>query len=782
MVSRRYVISGFDCASCAEKAEAHLNADPRILSARLDYSGQRLFLDFSTEELSLEEIVSLIKEVEEDEIRLSHAGAKKKTYAIKGIDCPNCAYEVERRLNQDGRVASARLDYAGGRLYLEYENEELGKDEVLSLIKEVEEDPVVLEEEGRSKAEKIEGKTVLLLCRIALAIAIFFLCGFFFHDHYWVRFSLYLAGLIAVSYDIAWKVLKSIFRRRNPLDEYLLIFLASSGAFVLACVQYQQEGGAAVFSSTHFLIESHYEAILVCLLWQIGELLQDFAVKKSRKSIEKAVESRVESALLSRDGRLTRVDAKSLVEGDVVVVPAHEIVPIDGEVIEGEGYCDTSSLTGESLPVCLNVGKEAYSGTTMVSGEIYVRAKKDYASSSSAKIFDLVTSSLQRKGKAERFITTFARYYTPVVFLLSLLYFGVSMLCGAKWQSALYTSLEIMVISCPCALVISVPLAYFASIGLASKNGIVIKGAGYLDLLLKVKTLFSDKTGTLTKGRFVIAKTYVAPNVNEEEFLSYLLSLEAHSSHPLGKAIVAAMPHVATKDVERFASLPGVGVSGIIDGRSFIAGDLRRAEEESEAGVYVYLYENGVSLGYVKLVDETKETTKEALFRLSRLGVQTHILSGDKPINVDAFCRELGVEGEGGLLPEDKLKALEKAKEEGHGAIAFLGDGVNDAPCLARADVGIAMAGLGAGLAVEEADVLLLQDDPSALATAIKVARLCRGTVAFNIAFALAVKAAVLILAIALGERMPMEAAVLADTGVSVLLTLNSLLLLRRKP
>ena len=788
MEKKKYRIRGFDCASCAENAECHLNDDPRISSARIDYSGETLFLEFDGKALTIPQIKEIIAEVEEDEIELYLEGRKKCVYRVDGFDCPNCALEAERLLASQPGVSEANVDYVNHRLYLESEGGSYQAEDIEALIRMELNEPIEVSPLEEKKEKRFDLKSVLLLVRIGLALATFFLCGFFFKDLYWVRFGLYLATLIVIEYDIAWKVVMNIVRRRNTLDEYLLILVASVGAFVLACVGYAQNGEAVAFGNQTFMMEEHYEAILVCLLWQIGELLQDFAVKRSRLAVEKAVDSRVETALLFQDGTSTRVDAKTLVAGSLVIVPAGEIVPIDGEVILGEGYCDTSSLTGESMPVFLQEGSSVYAGTVMTSGEVRVRASKDYASSSSAKILDLVTSSMQRKGTAERFITKFARIYTPVIFLTALLYIGIALISGQAWQRALYTGLEIMVISCPCALVISVPLAYFAAIGLASKNGIVIKGANFLDALLGVNLLASDKTGTLTKGEFVIDGLEVLGHENETEVKEILSCLESHSSHPIGKAVVQGLGRVKSRSVENFASLPGLGVEGDIEGIHYAAGNTEHMRRlglnlrDEEAGLTIYLARGNELLGKVALRDEVKTESQRAIKALQQAGIEVLVLSGDKQSNVDVLTKELGINGgRGSLLPEDKLSFIEAEKAKEGRVVAYLGDGVNDAPCLARADVGIAMAGLGSSLAVEEADVLLLRDDPMSVVKALRIAKSCRRTVVFNIAFAIAVKVAVMVLAISLGEKMPMEVAVLADTGVSVLLTLNSLLLLSRR-
>ena len=708
----------------------------------------------------------------------------RRVYHISGFDCAACAEKSERHLQGKSCISSARIDFIGERLYVEFEEKELSPLELKKIIAEVESDPVEIAALGAEK--KKDHKVLFLLLRVAYCVFIFFLCGFLFKDLYWLRFGLYLSALVVIGYDILYKVFDNIIHLRNPLDEYLLISLASTGAFVLACLKVSSEGQARAFGNEVFQMEEHFEAILVCLLWQVGEVLQTIAVRRSVKSIERAVDSKDIEALKKENGQLVRVSAKTLEEGDVCYVNAGMAIPVDGEVVEGGGYCDTSSLTGESVPVFVASGETVYSGTLLRQGEITLVAKKDFASSSSAKILDLVSESLEKKGKAERFITSFARVYTPVVFLIAIAYILIAGFTFASWRNAIYSGLEIMVISCPCALVISVPLAYFASLGKASSKGILIKGASFLDELLRVKTLVTDKTGTLTKGSFSMTELVVDPSIDDETFKRIFASLESASSHPLAKAIASSLG-VDTVAPKKFEILPGLGIQAELeDGKTYFAGNAKLAASrgidvvDSTLGVRLFLFSESSCLGYVTLEDQLKENSKNMVKSLQKQGIFTKIYSGDSASNVEKVAQDLGVDGyRAELLPEDKLALLEQ--EESSGPVLFLGDGVNDAPALARADIGVAMGALGADLAIEEADILLLNDDPASLIEAMNVAKNNRRAIIANVGFALLVKAAVMVLAMVFGESLPMEVAVLADTGVSVICILNSLLLLRRK-
>ncbi len=703
----------------------------------------------------------------------------RRVYAIKGFDCLSCAENSERRLQSHPEVESARIDYTGERLYL-VSSREFSIDEILALIAEVEEDEIEVFPLGEQGHESHD-KPWLFWVRIAYCVAVFFLCGFAFRDLYWVRFCLYLSALVLVLYDIAIKVFKNIVKKRNPIDENLLMFLASCGAFVLASVHYALDGTATSIGNAVFIFEEHFEAILVCLLYHVGEAIQDLAVKKSRKAIEEAVDSRPEEANLLYEEGIRKISATEVKVGDRVLVTLGDKVPVDGVVLSGEAYGDASSLTGESVPITLSEGAKAYSGTIIRSGQLIIEATSDYASSASAKILELINSSMERKGSAEKFITRFARIYTPVVFLVAIAYALLAGFLGGDWRGSVFTGLEILVISCPCALIISVPLAYFAAIGLGSKHGIVIKGANYLDALCRVKTVCTDKTGTLTQGSFVVTHS----TLNETD-TQLLVSLEAGSSHPLGLAIVNAYSGMRQITLSERSNLPGFGVMGRYQDEEVAAGNAALMERlgilvEGKDGAVIYLSRGKKLCGYVLLEDAEKPNAKEFVKTLQNRHISVAMLSGDQPKNVAKLAQNLGItDAKGGLLPEDKLRLVEEYKQKG--TLVYLGDGVNDAPCLASADIGVAMGGLGSDLAVQEADVVLLQDDPMSLCKAMRISRLARATIIFNVSFALLSKVAVLVLAIVFGEKMPMEVAVLADTGVSVLLTLHSLLLLCRKP
>ncbi len=710
-------------------------------------------------------------------------------YAIRGFDCASCAEKSERHLAEHPSVSSARIDFLNERLYLNLKEGTLTPEEVEAIIAEVEDDEVEVSPLGEEKESILDKDFWILLGRILYCVAVFFVCGFAFKDLYWVRFSLYLSALIVIGYDLVVKVIKNLIKRRNPLDEYLLMSVASIGAFVLAATKYASLGEATSFSSGPFLFEEHYEAVLVCLLWQVGELLQDIAVKKGRSAILKATSAQSETALLRVDGGTERVDAKSLKVDDIVIVSHGGRIPVDGVVLFGSGYADLSSLTGESMPIYLKEGDRVYSGSLLTNGQIEVRATKDHASSTSERILELVTSSLEHKGEAEKAITKFARVYTPIVFLVAVAYLLIAGFAGPSWRSAIFTSLEILVISCPCAIVISVPLAYFASVGLAGKNGIIVKGAAHLDTIARVNTLVTDKTGTLTTGVFALKERHLEEGVKEEEFVSYLVALENLSSHPLARTIVSLLPHGALPEVTRYAIALEGGVIGEVDGITIAAGTsaLMKAQgievNPTHSGVYVYVGKGNRLLGYVRLDDETREGMAKMVATLEKQGTSLTLLSGDNTNRVQAFANELGIkDARGGLLPQDKLSVLKGLKADGTTTVAYMGDGVNDAPCLALADVGIAMGGLGADMALEKADIVILNDDPRQFVRLRKIARICRTTIGVNLIVALAAKATVMALAMILGEGMPMEVAVAADTGLSVLLSLNSLLLFLRRP
>ena len=582
-----------------------------------------------------------------------------------------------------------------------------------------------------------------------------------------LRFLLFLPAYFVIGWDVLWRAAKNIIHGQ-VFDENFLMALATVGAFC-----------------TGFFGKGEYpEAVFVMLFYQVGELFQSYAVGKSRKSISALMDIRPDYANVERDGSLCRVDPEEVQVGDVIVIKPGEKAPLDGVVLEGRSSLNTSALTGESLPREVEPGDDVISGCINLNGLIRVQVTKVFGESTVAKILDLVENSSSKKAKAENFITKFARYYTPIVVVSAvLLAVAPPLFTGGNWAEWIERALIFLVVSCPCALVISVPLSFFGGIGGASRDGILVKGGNFLEILSDTEIVVFDKTGTLTKGVFNV--TAIHPDrYSEGELLELAALAESYSDHPISRSLKDAygmeIDAARVSDVEE---LSGRGVKAQVDGRLVCAGNDKLMEEIGviwhpchRVGTTVHVAVNGEYAGHIVISDELKPDAAEAVASLKRAGVRkTVMLTGDAKAVGESVAKELGIdEVHAGLLPGDKVdrvEALLREKSE-RGKLAFVGDGINDAPVLSRADIGIAMGALGSDAAIEAADIVLMDDKPSKLAEAMKISKRTLRIVRQNIVFALAVKAAVLVLS-AFGLSNMWEA-VFADVGVSVLAILNA--------
>ena len=716
--------------------------------------------------------------------------SKKVIYHISGFDCPNCAAKVERFLNKEEYIQSATIDFTIERMYINYRNEPLQTEELIEVIKTVESDPLRIEkiQQGKkSKQSLFDKKMIFNLSRIVIATILLFVSRFVFAEsNFLVSTILYGISALICLYDIVWKLIQNIIHLRNPVDMNLLLTISCTGVFVLAILIKIGKLDEGLFEIDMM------DGAMVIILYQVGELFEHIATGKSKNAISNAIDLRADTANLITDNKVVEVKPETLKVGDKILVRIGEIVPADGEIIDGQGTLDTSSLTGEPMPVDALVGMNALSGSILRSGSITIRINKVFADSTISKILELVQSSGERKAKAEKFITKFARIYTPSVFVLGILFAVISGLITHSWANSIFSGLAILVVSCPCAIVISVPLAFFAGIGLASKRGVVIKGANYLDSLCKIGTVFIDKTGTLTYGDFKVSD-WVTNGVSEEELKTSILAAESRSNHPIAKAICLHqnVSSIALKQSE-YEEIAGLGVKTVYDGDTILAGNVEllknngiNVEEVEVGGTAIYVAKNGKYIGYVVLKDVVRDKAKELVKKLDGIGINVVLLSGDKESTVKEVADAVGIkEYHAKLLPQEKTKYVEKAienREKGK-LIAFAGDGINDTPSIIRADVGFAMGGIGSDVAVENSDVVIMQDHPLKIYDSIKIAKKTRAVAIFNIAFSLVVKVAVIILILTgvLGH-MGMTVAVLADTGLTVLMTFNSLMLIYRK-
>ena len=615
--------------------------------------------------------------------------------------------------------------------------------------------------------------------RISVLVAVFLvaiLVGKFVDYNFYFALAMYGVIYIASAYDILYKAGRNI-SRGKIFDENFLMTVASLGAFILGIVEHSGDFA---------------ESVAVILFYQVGELFQDYAVGRSRKSISSLMDIRPDTARVLRNGVQTEVYPEEVTVGESVFVIAGEKIPLDGTVVNGHGNLNTCALTGESAPVFVKEGDAVMSGTIAMDGNLEIKVEKEFYDSTVSKILDMVENASGKKAKTENFISTFAKYYTPFVVFSALalaiipsLIFGLS---NGDWQWAIWIkrALTFLVVSCPCALVISIPLGFFGGIGGASSKGILIKGANYIEQLNKVNGIFFDKTGTLTTGEFSVSGVY--PEDKREEVLKYAAICEAHSSHPIAVGIVKAYKGEIPSGYQ-IEEIAGKGVKATKGGEEILVGNadlLRGANVDFETGnndkTSVYIAINGVYLGVIEVADTVKADAKPTIDELKKHGVKVAMLTGDNERAAKRVATELGIdEYYAKLLPQDKLKIVDEkiAHKKPNDVYAFVGDGINDAPVLMRADVGVSMGGVGSDSAIEASDVVLMHDNISDIVKAKKIARKTMNIVIENIVFALGVKAAVLILS-ALGIAS-MWLAVFADVGVAVLAILNSMRALRNK-
>lgn len=592
-----------------------------------------------------------------------------------------------------------------------------------------------------------------------------------------VRFGLYLVPYLIIGHDILWKAFKGV-KNWQPFDESLLMAIATLGAIILAVY----EDG------------DYTEAIGVMLFYQIGEWFQSYAVGKSRRNISELMDIRPDYANVEREnGQLEAVDPDEVEVGTIIVVKPGEKIPIDGEVVEGSSTLNTSALTGESLPREVESGDEVISGCININGLLKIRTTKEFGESTVSKILDLVENASSRKSKAEDFISKFARVYTPAVVAAAIAlalvppfvrmgFMGVP----ADWDVWIYRALTFLVISCPCALVISIPLSFFAGIGGASKAGVLVKGSNYLETLSKVKTVVFDKTGTLTKGVFQVTAAH-PQEMSEKELLHLAAHVERYSTHPIAASLRAAYPNESDScRVEAVEEIAGEGIRAHVNGNVVCVGNSKMMEavgaewydcHRHAAGTVIHVSINGRYAGHVIISDVVKETSKAAIAALKSVGVaKTVMLTGDAKEVADAVAKELGIDQvRSELLPADKVQNVEELlmENKGNGNLAFVGDGINDAPVLTRADIGIAMGAMGSDAAIEAADVVLMDDDPMKISQAIRISRKCLAIVNQNTWFSIGIKLVVLLLG-AVGIAN-MWFAIFADVGVMILAVLNAM-------
>ena len=727
---------------------------------------------------------------------VSKPGKLEYVYLIKGLDCANCAAKLERNLRDIPQLADATIDFMAQKLILRLNNSndlETVLTEVQKVIERIEPGVTITEktkktkvaqeptgtdnsadgqfaqqlEKSKKKAGKFTPEMQQSLLKIAISAALFLVAQLLPLPDL-AQFGVFLLAYLIVGGEIVLRAVKNI-TRGQVFDENFLMSVATIGAF---CVGEYPEG------------------VMVMLLYQLGELFQDYAVHRSRRSIADLMDIKPEIAHVKQGDAYISVAPDEVAIGDIIQIRPGEKVPLDGVILEGASALDTVALTGESVPRNVAAGQQVLSGCINISGVLTVRVEKEYEDSTVAKILDLVENASSKKADAENFITRFARYYTPVVVGVAVLLALVPpLVTGDSFSPWIYRALVFLVISCPCALVISIPLTFFSGLGACSRHGVLVKGSNYLEALAQLESAVFDKTGTLTKGQFAVTEIHTL-DMTQEDLLYYAACAESISNHPIGHAVqMANQRPVTAGSLQKAEEIAGHGISAVVDGHTVLVGNYRLMEQQhiscervEETGTIIYVAVDGAFCGWIVIADEIKPDAQIMIARLKELGVkQIVMLTGDNQKTAEKVADKLGITKIfSQLLPGDKVTCLEEILQQKskQGTVSFTGDGLNDAPVLARADVGVAMGGLGSDAAIEAADVVIMNDQPSKLADAVVIARQTRRIVKQNITFILIIKLLVLILgAVGLAS---MWMAVFADVGVAVLAILNAVRIIRK--
>lgn len=778
------LLMGLCCANCATKIEREVKNLSGVTDAHVDFGNKKLVIEAkSKHEMAeiIEAAKKIVNKIEPDvQVVMEEESKKertnKKEFVIEGLNCAGCIDKMELGIKTLEGIKDVSIDFTTKKLRLEINNNaDLQKvgDEVRKIVKKIEPDVNLIEkEEKRTKADEHDherghgeaGSNKKKLIRLAVGAA-FFASGFLFRSNPAVEFSLFFISYILVGGEVLLKSARNILRGQ-VFDENFLMSIATIGAFS---------------------IKQYPEGVAVMLFYQLGEFFQDLAVNRSRKSISALMDIRPDFANLKVGADTKKVSPEEVNIGDLIIVKPGEKVPLDGKVAEGESMVDTSALTGESVPREATPGSDILSGFINKNGVLTVEVTKEFGESTVSKILDLVQNASSKKAPTENFITKFARYYTPAVVFIAaaLAVIPPLVIPGATFSTWLYRALVFLVVSCPCALVVSIPLGFFGGIGGASRRGVLIKGSNYLEALNSVETVVFDKTGTLTKGVFKVTEVKTEGNIAEADLLEYAAYVESYSNHPIATSIQKAYGKDINKaEIENYEEISGHGIKAKIRGREVLAGNSKLMQKENIAyempdvmGTIVHIAFDGSYAGYIVIADEIKEDAEKAIKELKKVGVKkTVMLTGDIKAVGQRVGEKLGLdEVHAELLPDQKVEKLEMLEKQrtGKGKLIFVGDGINDAPVLARADIGVAMGGLGSDAAIEAADVVIMTDEPSKLANAIRIARRTRAIVWQNIILAMVIKGVVLILGA--GGIATIWEAVFADVGVTVMAVFNSM-------
>ena len=784
-VTKVYLLKGLDCPNCSAKIEKEVGELDGVTSSTVNLMNQTLTVQAGTSvAASLLDTVTTIVHSHEPDVEVSEKTepAVTKVYLLKGLDCPNCSAKIEKEVGELDGVTSSTVNLMNQTLTVQAGTSVAASllDTVTTIVHSHEPDVEVSEKQLEATApvkkdEKAavyndeDKKRTIRLAVGAVVYAIGMALTVFAKLPTLAELAFLIVAYVILGWDVVWQAVKNI-TRGQVFDEHFLMSVSTIGAFAIG---------------------EYPEAVAVMLFYQVGEFFQSLAVKRSRKSISDLMDICPDSATVKRNGVLQVVSPESVAVGEIIVVKPGEKIPLDGIVVDGESMLDTKALTGESVPRSIRKGDEALSGCINQSGLLTLKVTKSFGESTVSKITDLVENASARKAPTENFITTFARYYTPVVVgMAAVLAIIPPLVLGGGWSEWLRRGFVFLIVSCPCALVISIPLTFFGGIGAASKRGVLVKGSNYLEALNKVSVVVFDKTGTLTKGVFEVANIIPAAGYQKEQVLEYAAQAESYSNHPIAKSILATYGKpIDQKQFSDFEEISGHGISVMVQGKKVLAGNSKLMESEKiayaacdAAGTKFYVAADGSYVGCILIADEVKPDSKCAIAELKKIGVEkTVMLTGDDERIGKSVADELGLDAYYAQLWPDqkveKLEMLDKQKRQGS-KLAFVGDGINDAPVLARADVGIAMGGLGSDAAIEAADVVLMTDEPSKLVEAIDVAKATKRIVMQNIVIALGIKSVFLVLG-ALGMAGMWEA-VFGDVGVTIIAVLNAMRILKK--
>ena len=783
--TKTYLLKGLDCPNCSAKIEKEVGDLEDVSSSVVNLMKQTLTISVKTSASGkIQDEVATIVHSHEPDVKVSEQTDSyvTKKYLLKGLDCPNCSAKIEKEVGELEGVALSEVNLMKQTLTVSMDHNKAASmlDMVTTIVHSHEPDVEVSEQKADTsvapdKKEKTpvysddDKKLTIRLISGAVIYAVGMGLTLFGHVSLPVELGVLIVAYIILGWDVVWQAVKNI-TRGQIFDEHFLMSLSTIGAFAIG---------------------EYPEAVAVMLFYQVGEFFQSLAVKRSRKSISDLMDIRPDSATVRRNGELVVVAPETVSIGELIVVKPGEKIPLDGIVTEGESMLDTRALTGESVPRSIRKGEEALSGCVNQSGVLTIKVTKSFGESTVTKIIDLVENASSRKAPTENFITTFARYYAPIVVgMAAILAIIPPVILGGGWSEWLRRGFVFLIVSCPCALVISIPLTFFGGIGAASKRGVLVKGSNYLEALNKVSVVVFDKTGTLTKGVFKVVDITVEFGFTKEQVLEYAAQAESYSNHPIAKSIQEAFGKTIDQSVlSGYEEISGHGIRVLIGGKRVLAGNSKLMDSEKvsyaacqSAGTKVYIAVDGRYAGCIVIADEVKDDSQNAIASLKKIGVEkTVMLTGDDEKIGKAVAEQLGLdEYYAQLLPDqkvEKLEYLDQHKTKGS-KLAFVGDGINDAPVLARADVGIAMGGLGSDAAIEAADVVLMTDEPSKLVDAIDVAKATKRIVMQNIIIALGIKSVFLILG-ALGIAGMWEA-VFGDVGVTIIAVLNAMRILKK--